>query len=112
MKRSIGAAILFSTLLGFTACKSKKVVTTETKVIEKQETTEATMSSADMAEAKSIYETKCTKCHAMKDVSNYTEEQLNSIVPKMVGMVNKNEVLINDGQKAKLLQYLVIKSRE
>ncbi len=81
------------------ACSRKTVVTTETKTTTATETADtktkikeeavvvppADATHADMAVAgKTIYTTKCTKCHGAKDVTAYTSERWDGILKSMI----------------------------
>lgn len=58
---------------------------------------------------KSIYESKCGSCHALKQVNQYDAESWKSIVPNMVGKTNKkaNTIAIDSSGQAALLQYVL-----
>lgn len=58
---------------------------------------------------KSIYESKCGSCHALKQVNQYDAESWKSIVPNMVGKTNKkaNTTAIDSSGHAALLQYVL-----
>ncbi|MBI1307753.1 MAG: hypothetical protein GC181_14210 [Bacteroidetes bacterium] len=117
--------VLVTTAIGFTSCKSRKNTTTQTATEEKTTSTTTTGSTsptgtnpnaptadaAVMATGKNLYESKCTKCHTLKDPKNYTAEQLNNIVPKMVAKVNKESTVISESDQNAMLQYLISASK-
>lgn len=76
-------------------------------------TSNANKSAADnkeiFAEAKLIYNSKCATCHAPKNASLYTAEELQKIVPAMVVKTNKKAgtEVINASQQQMLLDYLL-----
>ena len=55
--------------------------------------------SASVSKGKTIYETKCIKCHALKTIKNHTTEQWAMILPKMAikaKLINDQEALVNE----------------
>ncbi len=55
----------------------------------------------------SIYESKCNKCHALKDPSSYSEQQWRKIVPRMTKMVNARKIEMDSTSEALVLNYLI-----
>lgn len=64
---------------------------------------------ADLEAGKAVYEDKCNMCHGLKDPTNYTEEELNKIVPSMVRRVNKKvgSIAIDPAKESLVLKYMV-----
>lgn len=67
------------------ACSPK---TTETVT---EPATDTTMPKADIAEGKVVYLKDCAKCHAVKPVHNYTQEQWMKILPAMIKKARLDE---------------------
>jgi len=42
------------------------------------------MPTMELAQGKSIYDSKCNQCHAPAKIDNYTQEQWNKILPDMM----------------------------
>lgn len=82
-----------------TTTETKKTTTTETTDTQtkiKDETvvapTAADAAHADMATAgKTIYTTRCAKCHAAKDVTAYTSERWDGILKSMIPKAHLND---------------------
>lgn len=54
-----------------------------------------------------IYESKCNKCHALKDPKSYSEQQWRKIVPRMTKMLNARKIEMDSLSEAKVLNYLI-----
>ncbi len=54
-----------------------------------------------------IYESKCNKCHALKDPISYTEPEWRKIVPRMTKMLNSRKVEMDSLSEATVLNYLI-----
>lgn len=113
MRKSI---YLLSFICLFSCSATKKAANpkaTEAKPAEKTATNTPTPSpriaNPALAEGKSLYEQHCGACHKLKNPKDFTEEQLNKVVPNMVAKTNKkagNEAISAEKQKA-ILTYLV-----
>ena len=100
---------LITVMMGMTliwTCSPKTSVATQN--VNKPNVTDTKATSNEFASAKIMYETTCIKCHALKDASRYTAEELQKIVPKMVIKANKKAVatVVNSEQEAQLIMYL------
>lgn len=75
MKKIIAACIAFSIIL--VACHKKSIPAVDGS---------ARYSKTDVETGQTVYETKCKKCHALKNTENYTTEKwpgiLKSMAPK------------------------------
>jgi cytochrome c5 len=96
MKKAI--TIITFSLLVF-ACSRKTVSTSSTvPATTTSSTTEASPESAGLnahallvEQGKGIYTTKCSKCHATKDVTAYTTTRWDGILQKMIPKAKLNE---------------------
>jgi cytochrome c5 len=96
MKKAI--TIITISLLVF-ACSRKTVSTSSTvPATTTSSTTEASPESAGLnahallvEQGKGIYTTKCSKCHATKDVTAYTTTRWDGILQKMIPKAKLNE---------------------
>ncbi|MDQ6609694.1 MAG: hypothetical protein M3Y85_07725 [Bacteroidota bacterium] len=119
MKKII--TIAFFTSIVF-ACSRKTVVTTEAKTNTGTETVNpntkikdeaivvapATDVHADMlAAGKTLYTTRCTKCHAAKDVTAYTEQRWDGILKSMIPKAH-----LNDDEAKQVTAYVVANSKK
>lgn len=110
--------IILSTIV-LTGCFTSKKASTET--------TSSTPSQADvdrvadkfpgysvdqMSEGKSLYETHCGTCHALKKPSSETESEWRRIVPVMVKKVNKNGMVLDASKEDQILKYVVTMSKK
>jgi cytochrome c2 len=104
--------ISLSILLMFfiVACSSSKTTTNSTVEIKK--TTEDEISLAKLEQGRNLYGEKCSTCHKLKNPSNFDEESLKKIVPKMVGMANKRETTISTDEEDKILYYLLANAKK
>lgn len=72
--------LLFGTVGILIACaeKTNPVVVTET--VSNPDQAELT---AEAAAGKQIYETSCVRCHGLKNIDKYSDEQWSTILPRM-----------------------------
>ena len=61
-----------------------------------------------LKEGQSLYLSNCGSCHGLKNPTSKTAEEWAKIVPKMVGMVNKKEVKLDDQSQDLILKYVTI----
>lgn len=86
MKKWI-VACMAMTILVAVACHKKTVPTVTTRTEQPPPPPMApapVLTEVDVAAGKTIYETKCTRCHAAKPVENYTSERWTGILKSMV----------------------------
>lgn len=57
-------------------------------------------------QGKTIVNNSCTRCHKLKNPANFTEEQLNKIIPKMA-----EKAKISKEDEALVLKYYVASSK-
>ncbi|HEX2605757.1 MAG TPA: hypothetical protein VHK91_00195 [Flavisolibacter sp.] len=81
MKKTATIAVL--ALLTF-ACSRKTVATSETPKVDEAHV-------ALVAQGKTVYTTKCSRCHAAKDVTAYTQERWTGILKSMIPKAKLNE---------------------
>lgn len=65
---------------------------------------EATLS--DLQEGQVIYTTNCTKCHGTKNPEKYSSQEWDKILPRMISMVNKKEMILKDKDQIQLSKYV------
>ena len=65
------------------ACNRKTVAISNETVTKTEETKKAEANTAAIAQGKTVYDAKCGKCHALKDVTVYTAQRWESILAKM-----------------------------
>lgn len=113
MKKSIYLLSLIC-LVSF-SCKTTKNATAQKTPSQKpkeavvKETPAPKVANPAIAEGKSLYEQHCGTCHKLKNPQDFTQEELNKVVPNMVGKTNKkagSEVISAEKQKA-LMTYLL-----
>lgn len=68
----------------FTSCSPKTVE----PVTDSNETVEVAMTAADITNAKTVFETNCQKCHALKVIDDYSQEKWNKVLPSMAKKAN------------------------
>jgi cytochrome c2 len=102
MKRSV----YLLGLLFLAACSSKILSPTQADVDAMKET-DPDLTLADLEAGKAAYKDYCNMCHGYYSPANYSEEQLEKIIPNMVGKVNEKSgsMVINDQMQRQLLQY-------
>jgi hypothetical protein len=67
---------------------------------------------SELNEGKMHFEVNCSKCHGLKNPTSRSEEQWNSIVPKMTAKANKKagKEVITPAMQQSILQYVVAMS--
>ena len=70
--------ILIGSVAFFASCTPKTAEIAETA-------TPITYPTSEIAQGKGLYDAKCTTCHKMKTVDNYSTEQWSKILPDMAG---------------------------
>jgi mono/diheme cytochrome c family protein len=89
MKKFIVAGIAFLSII--VACHRKTIPASPDQAVQPAAPAQpvqpvAATATADLEAGKIIYETKCTRCHGMKAIENYTTDRwvgiLRSMVPK------------------------------
>jgi len=83
--------LLFTSSLIIIACSKKTVATKEVAVNTTTETQSAEIGKSNvevaevsvLASGKTIYETKCTRCHGMKRTASYTANRWDGILKSM-----------------------------
>lgn len=102
--------LVFVGILLLIACGTAKKVTLTQADFERADKTYPGITSAELSEGKSIFESNCNQCHTLRKPANKTEEQLKKIVPRMVGKVNRraDKEVIDEKAKETLLKYLVV----
>ena len=63
--------------------------------------------STDVAEGSKLYAENCGKCHKLKTVTNYSQEQWKTIVPKMAAKAK-----IDATAESKVMQYVMWKTEK
>lgn len=79
MKYAFGTFVLVGALI---ACSPKTTTEVITEV-EEVTTTEETMS-AEMLAGKSVYDSRCIKCHGAKKIEDYSKKEWEIILPNMM----------------------------
>lgn len=104
--------IVIATTIVFAGCATVKLATPTQQDVERVSAKYPGYSLTDLDHGKMLFEQHCSDCHRLKDPTKRSEEQWESIVPKMVKNVNKKEganTLSADDQQA-ILKYLVTMS--
>jgi cytochrome c5 len=85
---------------------SQAVKSNETPAMQQAPVTAAVvrdvLSQKEMDDGKKLYVTNCVSCHAMKNPSEYTAAQWNSILPSM-----SRKAKIDDATQASIKKYLL-----
>src|SRR6476620_6712621 len=71
------------------ACHRKTVAADDTARIEKEKTDAA--HTELVAQGKTVFTNRCGRCHALKQVDNYTAERWNNILKAMIPKARLNE---------------------
>lgn len=90
------------------SCSSKSTSAVQKTPSKGSETTTASANRpAGYAEGQLIYETKCIKCHAPKDLSQLSEANVKEIIPQMVIKANMKagSTIINADEEKMLLDF-------
>lgn len=91
------ASIFFVVVIFITACGKKTIATKDIAGVTTPETmptnpgkstVELALADASLATGKTIYETKCTRCHGLKAPASYTEPRWDGILKIMVPKAN------------------------
>jgi len=90
MKKILSASLVL--ILIIIACSRKTVATqdittntsTEITPAETSKSNTGTVEVSSIAAGKTIYETKCARCHGLKPISDYTSERWDRILKSMV----------------------------
>ena len=100
MKRKI----IFGLSILFTGCAVSNIALTDTESAGyKYGKSKYKGYSKEMyVQGRTINESSCIKCHKLKNPANYTEEQLNKIIPNMA-----KKARISDEQREVLMKYYV-----
>ena len=96
----IGACILV------VACGGVKLATPTQADVDRVKSDYPDYSLEKLKEGQALYMANCGSCHGLKDPKGYTADQWAKIVPKMVGMVNKNEVKLDENAQTLILNYV------
>ncbi|TNE79618.1 MAG: hypothetical protein EP332_10320 [Bacteroidetes bacterium] len=102
----IGGIILSAVMM---SCASTKVVTApaQTDVDRVQEQFPG-YTLAQLNEGKSLYESHCGNCHALKKPGDESEKEWREEVPKMVQKVNRKEnITLGDEKEELILRYVL-----
>lgn len=111
MNKLIISLLSISVLLIYTSCGPSKMTTSSEEIAPEIPANYASVSDEDLAEGKTLYSTHCSTCHALKKETNYTIEQWEQIVPKMVIKANKkNPDSVDSTMEQKILNYVAIAS--
>ncbi|QEC66803.1 hypothetical protein FRZ67_05610 [Panacibacter ginsenosidivorans] len=103
--------ILITIIALFTGCATVKLATPSQTDVDRVSSKYPGYSLTDLNHGKMLFEQHCADCHRLKDPTKRSEEQWETVVPKMVRNVNKKEgnVLDTNGEQA-ILKYLVTMS--
>lgn len=102
-------ASISSVILLLTACSAKLVTPTQEDV-NRVETKFPGYTLSELNEGKALYTNYCGNCHGLKKPSSESEKEWNHIVPEMVGMINKDQLILNAEEQEKILKYVVTMS--
>lgn len=94
------------TVVLFSCFSTRNTNNAQTAVMNNNQNIESTSLSL-LQSGQLIYESKCNKCHALKDPGSYTEQQWRKIVPRMTKMLNARKLEMDSLSEAKVLNYLV-----
>jgi mono/diheme cytochrome c family protein len=86
MKKTI---TIFSLVMIVLACHRKTVPVNDTATIEKQQAESA--HTELVAQGKTVYTNRCGRCHALKQVDNFTAERWTNILKAMIPKAKLNE---------------------
>jgi cytochrome c5 len=92
MKKGITISLLALVIF---ACSRKTVSTSETTAATTQAPAPDGAHATLLDQGKGIFATKCSKCHATKDVTAYTTTQWQNILKSMIPKARLNETEAN-----------------
>ena len=104
--------IVVAALVLLAGCATVKLATPTQQDVDRVSAKYPGYTLTDLDHGKKLFEQHCSDCHRLKDPVKRSEEQWETIVPKMVKNVNKKEganTLNADDQQA-ILKYLVTMS--
>jgi len=95
--------------LVFLAACSTKIVSPTQADVDAMKDTDPSITLADLEAGKATYKNYCNMCHGYYAPSNYSAEDLQKIIPNMVGKVNKKSgsMVVNDQMQQQLMQYVL-----
>ncbi len=105
--------ILFTFVLGFTACTVKLMPPTKADAdFAAKKYSDCNL--AQLQKGKESYEKYCNSCHGLKKPTSQTEEGWNKMVPMMSRKANKKagSVIVDENTQNAILRYLVVMSRK
>ena len=59
-----------------------------------------------------LYRSNCNTCHALKNPSDYTADRWRTVLPIMVGNVNKNDDILSSRDQEMMLDYVLSLSKQ
>ena len=103
--------ILITAVVVLAGCATVKLATPSQSDVDRVSTKYPGYSLTDLDNGKMLFEKHCADCHHLKDPTKRSEEQWETIVPKMVKKVNKKEgIVLDTNDQQTILKYLVTMS--
>jgi len=102
---------IISIVLFIAACSANKVAAPSKADVEKEGEEFAELAPSELASGKELYVANCGKCHAHKEVSDYTKEEWEKIMPNMVQKANGKGSNLGATDEHALLRYAVAMSK-
>lgn len=102
MKRSL--SILALSLL--ISCAGVKLAVPVQSDVDRMHDTYPDYSLEQLLEGKALYETKCTRCHGLKDPVDFTVEEWSRITPNMIDKANRRQQTISETEGELILRYV------
>ena len=93
--------------LFLTACGGTRLLSPTEADLSNVEDRFANASLAALNEGKSLYQEKCSVCHALKAPADYTDDQWSRLVPGMAKKAMKKDIEVNEDMQQKIMMYLM-----
>lgn len=93
--------------LFLTACGGTRLLSPTEADLTNIEDRFAVVSLDALNEGKSLYQEKCSVCHALKAPANYTDDQWAKLVPGMAKKAMKKNIEVNEDMQQKIMMYLM-----
>jgi predicted secreted protein len=89
-------------IMALTACATNKEVSTNSAEKPAPAAKKPAFPNTEVAEGSTLYAENCGKCHALKNVDNYSPDQWKRIVPNMAAKAK-----IDATKEAKILEFVL-----